>query len=243
MSDKNVLILGAASDVGKELASLYNAKGCNLVLASRNVAELEALIASWPNRSNVFCVPFDALKFDEHKIWFDSLPLAPDIAICVFGYLGNQDKAFTDWQEAHKVIDSNYTGAVSILNSIADSFLTRKAGVIAGISSVGGDRGRQSNFIYGSAKAGLTTYLSGLRNKLYPHGVHVLTVKPGFINSKMTRGLILPKALTASPEQVARRIYNSIGTRKNVIYVLPIWFWIMLLIKSIPEFLFKRLKL
>lgn len=243
MSKKTVLLLGASSDVGKALATLYNSRGYNLILAGRNESDLNGQLSSLPLKENVSITLFDARDFDQHKAWFSNLPIKPDIAICVFGYLGDQNTAMNDWSEAHNIIDTNYTGAVSILNVIAQEFQKRNAGIIAGISSVGGDRGRQSNFIYGSAKAGFTAYLSGLRNRLFKDGVHVLTVKPGFINTKMTAGLNLPKPITASPKQVAEKIYNGIDKKKNVIYVLPIWFWIMLVIKSIPEFIFKRLKL
>lgn len=243
MSKKTVLLLGATSDVGKALAIVYNSRGYNLILAGRNEADLNSQLSLLPLKENVSIALFNAHDFDQHKAWFNNLPIKPDIAICVFGYLGDQNTAMNDWSEAHNIIDTNYTGAVSIVNVIAQEFQKRKAGTIAGISSVAGDRGRQSNFIYGSAKAGFTAYLSGLRNSLFKEGVHVLTVKPGFINTKMTAGLNLPKPITASPKQVAEKIYKGIDRKKNVIYVLPIWFWIMLVIKAIPEFIFKRLKL
>jgi short-subunit dehydrogenase len=243
MGKETVLILGATSDVGKALATIYNSRGYNLILAGRKELDLNALASTLPLKENASIASFDALDFDQHTTWFNDLDTIPDIAICVFGYLGDQNMAMSDWKEAHNIIDTNYTGAVSVLNVIANEFQKRKTGIIAGISSVGGDRGRQSNFIYGSAKAGFSAYLSGLRNRLFREGVHVLTVKPGFINTKMTAGLNLPKPITASPEQVAECIYRGIDRKKNVIYVLPIWFWIMLIIKSIPEFIFKRLKL
>jgi hypothetical protein len=108
---------------------------------------------------------------------------------------------------------------------------------------VAGERGRQSNYTYGAAKAGLTAYLSGLRNRLQSSGVHVLTLKPGFINTKMTEGLPLPKPLTAQPEQVAAAIEKGLRKRKNIIYSLWMWKYIMLIIKNIPEGIFKKLKL
>lgn len=242
MTQKTVLILGATSDVGEALAALYYSKDYQLILAARDVSASSAL-TSWSTRANVTVIPFDATDCNQHKTWVNDLPVLPDLVICVFGYLGTQKKAMTDWNEAHKIMETNYMGAVSIMNALATQFIERKAGVLVGISSVAGDRGRQSNFIYGSAKAGFTAYLSGLRNSLFKEGVHVFTVKPGFINTKMTAGLKLPKSITASPKQVAEKIYNGIDRKKNVIYVLPIWFWIMLVIKFIPEFIFKRLKL
>jgi decaprenylphospho-beta-D-erythro-pentofuranosid-2-ulose 2-reductase len=243
MNNKSVLILGAASDVGRALANVYNTHGYNLILAARNLEDVESYVSKWTDRKQAVIVPFDARDFQNHKTWFRNLPTRPNITICVFGYLGNQSLAETNWEECETIIDSNYSGAVSILNVIAEVYADRKNGTIVGISSVGGERGRQSNYIYGSAKAGFTAYLSGLRNKLFPSGVHVLTVKPGFIDTKMTAGLNLPKPITAKPDQVAKRIHFAIERKNNVIYVLSIWFWIMLVIRLIPEFIFKRLKL
>jgi decaprenylphospho-beta-D-erythro-pentofuranosid-2-ulose 2-reductase len=243
MNNKSVLILGAASDVGRALANVYNTHGYNLILAARNLEDVESYVSKWTDRKQAVIVPFDARDFQNHKTWFRNLPTQPNITICVFGYLGNQSLAETNWEECETIIDSNYSGAVSILNVIAEVYADRKNGTIVGISSVGGERGRQSNYIYGSAKAGFTAYLSGLRNKLFPSGVHVLTVKPGFIDTKMTAGLNLPKPITAKPDQVAKRIHSAIERKNNVIYVLSIWFWIMLVIRLIPEFIFKRLKL
>ena len=108
---------------------------------------------------------------------------------------------------------------------------------------VAGERGRQSNYLYGSAKAGFTAYLSGLRNRLFHHGLHVLSIQPGFVYTRMTEGLTLPPLLTATPEQVASAVSKAIDKKKNVVYVKWFWRWIMLIIKSIPEFLFKKLKL
>ena len=112
-----------------------------------------------------------------------------------------------------------------------------------GISSVAGDRGRASNYIYGSAKSGLNAFLSGLRNRLYPYGINVMTVTPGYVNTKMTLGLKLPKSLTTSPTKVAYFIYKAYKEKKDVLYVLPIWKLIMIIIMMIPESIFKKMKL
>jgi len=119
----------------------------------------------------------------------------------------------------------------------------QRAGTMIVLSSVAGDRGRQSNFIYGSAKAGLTAYLSGLRNYLYAKKVHVITVKPGFMETKMTEGLPLNPKLTATPKEAANGIYSAYKNGRNVVYILPIWGFIMLIIRNIPEFIFKKLNL
>jgi short-subunit dehydrogenase len=243
MAKSTVLILGASSDVGRALAEYYYSKGFGLVLAARNTSLVESYLSEWPDKNEVKLLPFDASEFHQHKAWFANIGLVPDVTICVFGYLGDQEVASQNWDECNRILTSNYSGAVSILNVVAEIYREKKKGVIAGISSVAGDRGRQSNYFYGSAKAGFTAYLSGLRNSLFSTGAHVLTVKPGFINTKMTAGLNLPKPLTAQPAQVAKAVYSGCKNKRNVIYVLPVWRLIMLVIKLIPEFIFKRLKL
>jgi short-subunit dehydrogenase len=129
------------------------------------------------------------------------------------------------------------------LNIAAEKMQLKKAGIIIGISSVAGERGRASNYLYGSAKAGFTAYLSGLRNRLYPLGIRVITLKPGFVYSKMTEHLTLPPRLTASPEQVAKVVIKNLSSGSEIIYVKPIWAIIMTIIRLIPEFFFKKLKL
>jgi len=243
--EENVLILGATSDMAVAIARQLAIEGYSITLAARNTERLSALEGDLRvrHKAMVSSVMFDALDFDSHETFYYSLPEKPDIVICVFGLLGDQTLAQTDWAHAQQIIASNYTGAVSILNVAAEDFERRKKGVIVGISSVAGERGRQSNYIYGSAKAGFTAYLSGLRNRLYRHGVHVLTVKPGFVKTKMIENLPTPGVLTASPKQVALSISKAIRARKNTIYVLWMWQLIMFIIKAIPETVFKRLKL
>jgi decaprenylphospho-beta-D-erythro-pentofuranosid-2-ulose 2-reductase len=239
------LILGANSDIAVALARHLGSVGYDLQLAGRDVGRLSVLKTDIEirNKVSVTSLQFDALDFKSHHAFYHSLPTKPDVAILVFGYLGEHTKALEDWNEAERILNTNYVGAVSILNIIANDFANRKNGVIVGISSVAGDRGRMSNYIYGSAKAGLTTYLSGLRNRLFHSGVHVMTVKPGFMRTKMTEGLKLPSPVTANPTQVAEKIFKAMQKRKNSIYVLPIWSLIMLIIRNIPEFVFKKMKL
>ena len=142
-----------------------------------------------------------------------------------------------------KIIDTNYTGVISLLNIIANDFEKRKRGFIIGISSVAGDRGKKSNYLYGSAKVAFTTYLSGLRNRLYKANVHVLTVKPGFVNKHMTAKIDLTKRLTAQPEDVAKDIFDAQKSKKDILYTMWTWKWIMMFIKMIPEFLYKKTNL
>ena len=161
----------------------------------------------------------------------------------MFGYFVDTIKARNDWNEAQLIIQSNYTGAVSILDKVANQYAAEKKGVIVGISSVAGERGRQSNYHYGSAKAGFTAYLSGLRNRLFHEGVHVVTVQPGFTYTRMTENMKLPKLLTGFPAQVADAVFNAVQKKRNVVYVKWMWRWIMLIIRSIPEALFKKMKM
>ena len=240
-----VLILGATSDMAVAIAKKFASKQYAIQLAARNMEQLKPLQGDISIRYNVTCSvhAFDALKFDSHQVFFDQLIPKPDIAICVFGYLGENEKARTEWKEAEKIIQTNYTGAVSILNVISNYYASQRSGVIAGISSVAGERGRQSNYMYGSAKAGFTAYLSGLRNRMVPENVHVLTVLPGFVYTRMTENLKLPKPLTAQPEEVGEAVYQAVQDKTNIIYVRWMWRWIMLIIKLVPELIFKKLKL
>lgn len=240
-----VLILGASSDIGYAIAKSFAAKKYDVQLAGRNTDQLGPSVSDLKIRYGVNCSlhTFDALDFNSHENFFRSLPVQPDVAVYVVGYMNENETVIASWPETIKTINTNYTGAVSILNIIASSFAQRGSGTIAGISSVAGNRGRQSNYIYGSAKAGFTTYLSGLRNHLYHKGVHVLTVLPGFVYTKMTEHLKLPKPLTAKPEEVGEAVYKGVANKKNIIYVKWFWRWIMLIITSIPESIFKKRKL
>ena len=240
-----VLILGASSDVAIACGHEFAKNGYDLYLAGRDMTALKAHAADFQIRYQVKAqaIAFDALQFEQHPAFYEALDPQPQITICVFGLLGDQAESEKNWTDCKKVMDSNYTGAVSILNCVANDYEASKKGTIVGISSVAGERGRQSNYIYGSAKAGFTAYLSGLRNRLTSSRVHVVTVKPGFINTKMTESLKLPKPITAEPGHLGRAIFKAVKNRKNVIYVLPLWRLIMLIIRNIPEGIFKKLKL
>lgn len=242
---KQLLILGATSDIARAVAYKYAGEGYNLALAARNPERLADLATDLEIRHQVKVEPvaFDALAYESHVTFYEGLAHKPDVVVCVFGYLGDQKKAQVDFAEAKQIIDSNYTGAVSILNIIANDFERRRAGTIIGISSVAGDRGRGSNYLYGSAKAALTAYLSGLRNRLAKANVHVITVKPGFVRTKMTANLPLPGPVTARPEQVANDIFKADRTKRHQIYSLWVWQYLMLIIRLIPEPIFKRLNL
>lgn len=240
-----VLILGASSDIGFAIAKKFASEKYNVQLAGRNLDQLQPLQTDLQIRYGINCSThkFDAMDFSSHQSFYNSLEPKPDVTVYVIGYMNDNEKVISDWNESSKTINANYTGAVSVLNIVAADYAKRKSGTIVGISSVAGNRGRQSNYIYGSAKAALTAYLSGLRNKLYHDKVHVMTVLPGFVDTKMTEHLALPKPLTAKPEEVANAVFKGVKSKKNIIYVKWFWKWIMLIITSIPESMFKKKKL
>jgi short-subunit dehydrogenase len=240
-----ILIIGAKSDIAKTVAKKYAENGHDLYLAARQPLELEAFANNLNIRTGnlVKCIELDVLNYASHEKFYNDLEEKPLGVISAVGYLGEQENAQSDFDETQKIIDTNYTGLVSLLNIISNDFEKRKRGFIIGISSVAGDRGRKSNYIYGSAKAALTTYLSGLRNRLYGTDVKVLTIKPGFVETNMTKGMELPGKLTLQPEEVAEDIYQAQQKGKNVLYTKWIWRWIMLAIKMIPEWKFKRMSI
>ncbi len=240
-----VLIIGAKSDIAKATAREYAKNGYDLYLAARNVGELAEFAKDVITRTqkDIRLVELDILDYASHQAFYDNLEEKPLGVISAIGYLGEQEKAQSDFDEAQQIMDTNYTGVVSLFNIIADDFEKRRSGFMVGISSVAGDRGRKSNYIYGSAKAALTAYLSGLRNRLYDAQVHVLTVKPGFVATKMTEDMDLPEKLTAQPESVAEDIYNAQQKGQNVLYTKWIWKWVMLIIRNIPEFQFKKMSI
>jgi len=238
-----VLIIGAKSDIAKEVVREYARNGYDLYLAGRNIIEIEDLKNDIKIRFNtdVKLKEFDIAKFETHKDFYENLKPKPLGVIVVAGYMAEQKTCENDWSKTLNTINVNYTGAVSILNIVANDMEKNKNGFIVGVSSVASDRGRKANYIYGSAKAGFSAYLSGLRNRLYESGVKVLTVKPGFVDTKMTAGLDLPPKLTAQPKDVAKDIFTAQQKGKDVLYTKWIWRYIMMIIKMIPEWKFKRM--
>ena len=242
----NILLLGATSDMAQAMAKIYIEADWSVTLAGRSLEALKTIKTDLLIRSketSIDIVLFDAADFPSHAKFYASLKTKPDAVACVFGYMAEQEEAASDFEKTKQMIDTNFTGAVSILNIVANDFEQRKTGTIIGISSVAGDRGRQSNYLYGSTKAGFSAYLAGLRNRLFKSGAHVMTVKPGFCTTRMTVHLDLPPAVTASPEQVAEAVFKGAKKQKNVIYVRWMWRGIMCIIRHIPEFIFKRMKM
>lgn len=246
---ETVLVLGATSGIARPLCGILAARGCRLILAGRDVPALDEMAATLRSTASrePLVEPFDALDFAGHAEFFsrclrhvgeDSL----GVVLC-YGFLPDQRATEVDFDEARRTIDVNFTSAVSVLNLAANELERRRAGYVCVITSVAGDRGKRSNYLYGAAKAGLSCFLEGLRNRLHPVGVPVLTVKPGYVDTKMTRGRVDPKSwLVASPERVARDIDRAIRRRRNVIYTPWFWRWILGAARMLPECVLKRLR-
>lgn len=245
MSKGTALILGARSDMAMAIAHRFAKEGYDIQLAARNADGLATDTSDIQLRYQVAVTQheFDALDTASHDAFVEHLSVLPDIAVCAVGYMGEQAENERDTQAASLVMRSNYEGPASILAVLANRFEQRGSGCLVGISSVAGERGRATNYVYGSAKAGFTSFLSGLRNRLAKKGVHVVTVLPGFVATKMTDGMDLPTKLTAQPEQVASAVLTSVKKKQNIIYVKPIWQLIMMIIRNIPEQVFKGMKI
>ena len=246
---RSVVILGALSGVARYIADGFAREGFALILAGRDMAELKILATDLQVRNEVdcHCLEFDALDFASHANIIERctglLGEAPGgVALC-FGYMADQTKAQQDCELMRLTMDTNLTGAISVLEQFAAAFEERKSGFIAALSSVAGDRGRKMNYIYGASKAGLSACLQGLRNRLHASGVQVTTVKPGFMDTSMTYGMELPKLLVATPESAGHAIARAILKGKNIVYVSFFWRYIMLIIKSIPEWQFKKMSI
>lgn len=245
MTKDPVLILGARSDMARACAQVFAASGHPIQLAARDPARLDEDAADLRLRHGVEVSQhaFDALDLDGIAGFLDALPALPGIAICAVGTMGAQAESETDQAAALRDLRSNFEGPALVMADLANRFEARGSGTLVGISSVAGLRGRASNYVYGSAKAGFTAFLSGLRNRLAKKGVHVVTVLPGFVATAMTEDLDLPGALTAQPDEVARAIETAVAKGRNVVYVRWIWRWIMTIIRLIPEPIFKKLSL
>lgn len=242
---ETALVVGATSDIGRAVARRLAADGCALQLAARDAEALAGEAADLRAAADgaVTAHRCDVLDADGGVSLLDALDALPDVAVCVVGTMGDERAARRDGAAAERIMRTNYVGPALLTAALAERFERRGSGVLVGVSSVAGDRGRASNYVYGSAKAGFSAFLSGLRHRLAGSGVHVVTVKPGYVRTRMTRGLDLPPRLTAEPDDVARAVVRAIRRRRDVVYVRRIWRVIMLVVRALPERVFKRTKL
>ena len=245
---KQVMIIGATSAIAQSVARLYAVRGARMFLVGRNPARLEAVADDLRVRgaARVEFLAADLADQDRHPeimaaAW-DALP-EMDFVLIAHGLLPDQSKCQLSVADTLHAIDVNFLSVVSLLTLLANRFEENGRGTFAVISSVAGDRGRQSNYVYGAAKSGLDAFLQGLRNRLSKSGVHVVTVKPGFVDTPMTAHIPERGLLWAQPDAVAAGIVSAVDKQKDVVYLPGFWALIMFVIRSIPERIFKRLSL
>lgn len=247
MSD--ILIIGAGSAIAQAAAQIYARDGGRLFLVARDAARLDILADDLRVRGalQVDTLPADLLEHDQHpEIIEAALDVMPelDVVLIAYGVLPDQDACQTSAELSIESMDVNFLSVVSLLTPLANRMEERGGGTIAVISSVAGDRGRQSNYVYGAAKSGLDAFLQGLRNRLSKSGVNVLTIKPGFVETPMTAHIDNRGGLLwATPDTIATGIIKAIDKEKNVVYLPGYWALIMFVIRNIPERIFKKLSL
>ncbi|MGD8911943.1 MAG: SDR family oxidoreductase [Candidatus Thiodiazotropha sp.] len=244
---RKTLIIGATSAIAQATARSFAEAGDALFLVARNTDKLTATADDLKLRgaSTVHTATLDVLDYEQHKPVIDAAIEALDsldLVLIAHGTLPDQKACEQSFELTRKEFEINTLSTISLLTHLANHFEQQGQGTIAVISSVAGDRGRQSNYVYGSAKGAVTVFLQGLRNRLHHYGVNVLTIKPGFVDTPMTakfdKGL-----LWADTTQVADNINRALGKKRNLAYVPSFWAAIMLAIKMVPERLFKRLSL
>jgi decaprenylphospho-beta-D-erythro-pentofuranosid-2-ulose 2-reductase len=242
-----VAIFGATSAIAQAVARRLAERGDAFILIARDGQRLDAVAADLEVRgaSGVHSLVADLTDASRHaelvaQCWAAHGGI--DVALIAHGYLGSQRMAESSPAELAAILDANFVSAASLAMRLAESFAQQRSGTLAAIASVAGDRGRQSNYAYGAAKGGLAIFLDGLRHRLAPQGVKVVTIKPGFVDTPMTRDF--PKGpLWATPEAVAGGIVRAIDRGASVAYVPGFWRAIMLVIRSLPEWILFRTRL
>lgn len=245
---KRILIIGATSAIAKACARLWAEQGSEFFLVARSLEKLEQTAADLRGRGakavTLHCMDATELAAHAHMLenCLETLQQI-DIALIAHGTLPDQKACEQNVEVALYEFANNGTSVIALLTRLANQFETQRCGTLAVISSVAGDRGRPSNYLYGTAKAAVSTFCEGLRARLFKVGVHVIDIKPGFVDTPMTQGLPLPAALVVKPEKVAQLIVKGIERKTDVLYAPGFWALIMLIIKAIPNFIFKKLNL
>ena len=244
---ERILIIGATSAIAKATARMYARNGCRLHLIARNPETLQSIESDLKVRGarEVQCSLLDANDFDKHagilKQAVDSLNGVDTVLIC-HGSLPDQQSSENEFDLARHEINTNGLSVISMLIILSQSLIEQQSGTIAVVTSVAGDRGRQSNYVYGAAKALVSTYLQGLRGRLLPHNVHVMDIRPGFVDSPMTSHLE-KGPLWSSPERIAGIIVNSIRKKRHTVYAPGYWRIIMFMVRALPDAVFKHIRL
>ena len=243
---KKVLIVGANSAIAQEVARIYAAQGCELFLIARDEGRLSVAVSDLKVRGAAK-VAYGVLDVNNAQMIEPAINAAIselgriDVALIAHGSLPDQKACEESSELTLREIHINGTSPIMILFALSKQFMRQGEGTIVAISSVAGDRGRSSNYVYGTAKAMLSTYLQGLRGHLYEHNVHVIDVKPGFVDTPMT-AQFKKGALWATPQQVAGIIVKSVEKKKHTVYAPFFWRFIMIIIRAIPDAIFKKLK-
>jgi short-subunit dehydrogenase len=242
---KKTLIVGATSAIAEATARLLAERGCSLYLVGRSPERLESIAADLKVRGAgaVGYEAMDANDFGAHEAMLERAIQSLgglDIVLIAHGTLGKQSASESSVEMTMQELNTHGLSVIALATRIANHFAQQRSGTLAVISSVAGDRGRQSNYVYGSAKALVTAFLSGLRQRLNKCGVTVLTIKPGFVDTPMTAEFA-KGALWAKPQQIARGIVDAIDRKRDVVYLPSFWRPIMFIVRAIPERLFKRL--
>jgi decaprenylphospho-beta-D-erythro-pentofuranosid-2-ulose 2-reductase len=245
---QNILIIGATSGIAEAVARRYASQSAQLFLVGRNSDKLKVIAGDLLARGacNVETFVMDVNDYAKMPVMLESVwnNLGNiDVALIAHGTLPDQMRAQVDSEYAIAEFRNNAEGIIVCLTELATRFEAQGNGVIAVIGSVAGDRGRASNYVYGAAKAAVHAFASGLRVRLFKSGVHVLTIKPGFVDTPMTKDLALPQALVVTSDKVAVDIIKAITKKQNVLYTPWFWYWIMLIIRHIPIFIFKKTNL
>ncbi|MBK8755524.1 MAG: SDR family oxidoreductase [Candidatus Competibacteraceae bacterium] len=244
---KNILVVGATSAIATACARLWAIQGATFFLVGRTADKLGQVAADLSARgATVYTHILDLNQFDQHSAMLDACFTAlgqVDIALIAHGTLPDQKACEQNTKLAVTEFTNNGLSVIALLTDLANRMEAQKSGCIAVISSVAGDRGRPSNYLYGAAKGAVTDFCSGLRGRLFKSGVQILTIKPGFVDTPMTQGLALPKLLLATPENVAQDIVKAVEKRRDILYTPWFWRWIILIIICIPDSFFKRLHL
>ena len=242
-----VFIIGATSSIAYETAKLFATQGAHLYLAARDKEKLDVLEHDLLVRGaeQVDGMALDLCIHDHHQKLVDSAVRTLDgidIVLIAHGTLGDQKRCEKSVTETFKELSTNCLSIISLLTILANYFEKRQKGCIAVISSVAGDRGRQSNYVYGTAKGAVSIFLQGLRNRLSGMGVQVITIKPGFVDTPMTAN-VRKNALFADPKDIGKQIFRAINTHQDVVYAPYFWRPIMACLKLVPEKVFKTMKL
>jgi decaprenylphospho-beta-D-erythro-pentofuranosid-2-ulose 2-reductase len=244
---KNIVIIGATSAIASETAKLLAKPNTCFYLLAKDAVKLSAISQDLTVRGaeSVTTDLFDASDLnscEQSAIRICNKLSKIDILLIAYGNLPNQSLCEADLEKTYEAITINFTSILAFLTPLANHMATQKTGCIAVISSVAGDRGRKSNYIYGTAKAALSVFLGGMRNRLSANGIHVLTIKPGFVDTPMTADFT-KNALWAKPQKIALDIERAISTKKEILYTPFWWRYILMIICAIPERIFKRLSL